>query len=281
MRSSRRYYLLLILFSLTLFALIYYIFLYFQRNRQIDDLNSLYTRCKSTPIIIPCSELDTERVVFNVPALGRFCLEKDGEDVIKSVLRLGIPWEPELNPYFEKYVKRGSIAIDVGAHIGTHTLTMARLTGAEGLVHAFEPQVKIYQELLVNLDLNNITNVYAHFVALGDRHMRVSMDPPLENNEGGTSLGQGGNRVELRRLDLYRFDNVSFIKIDAEGASYSILKGSEETIRNNKPAILVEVYWAGSEKQNEEATQIIELIYSYGYKTERRIGDDVVFVPEI
>ncbi len=38
-----------------------------------------------------------------------------------------------------------SIAIDIRAHIGLHTLTMSRKVGAEGSIIAFEPQ-NIYMQ---------------------------------------------------------------------------------------------------------------------------------------
>jgi hypothetical protein len=46
--------------------------------------------------------------------------------------------EPELHE-LPRLVRRGSIAIDVGAHFGTFSYTLARLVGKQGLVLSFEP----------------------------------------------------------------------------------------------------------------------------------------------
>ena len=158
------------------------------------------------------------------------------------------------------------MVLDIGAHIGTHTLSMSRWVGPGGIVHSYEPQMKLYQEHLVNMDLNKIKNVRAHFVALGDRSMRVSMGRAKNDNEGGTALGKGGNRVELRTLDSYRFQNVSFMKIDVEGAEYYVLLGAKQTITRNRPSILVEI-WRNSTKEEATYQKVVALLTSLGYKT--------------
>ena len=149
----------------------------------------------------------------------------------------------QYNAQYEYRVRHlsGDVVVDVGAHIGTMTLKMAKLVGPEGRVIAYEPQVKIYQELLINLDLNGVDNVCAHFAALGDSHARIAMDPPMVGNEGGTSMGKGGNLVELHTLDSHRLESVALIKIDVEGAEDGVLLGAEQTILRHRPVIVIEI----------------------------------------
>lgn len=223
------------------------------------------------PAVVPCSKEDKRRKVFTIPKLGKMCLEHTVNDVIKTGLRQGRLWEPHLHRYFRRYIRKGSTALDIGAHIGSHTLVMAKLVGPKGQVHAWEPQLKIYQELLVNLDLNKATQAYAHFAALGDTHLRIAMSPPGKGNEGGTAMGSGGNRVELLPLDFYKLKNVSFIKIDVEGAEFSVLKGAAQTIKANNPVILFEA-WAKNKKQRQAAARIFQFLGTLGYKHIARVS---------
>ena len=132
--------------------------------------------------------------------------------------------------------------VEVGAHIGTHTIPLAHLVGPYGRVYAFEPQRKLYRELHHNLALNGIANVVPLRFALGDGEARiVTMNPPEAGNEGRTAVGRGGDRVELRSLDSFALERVSVIKIDAEGFERHVLAGAAETIRRNRPAIVVEI----------------------------------------
>lgn len=197
----------------------------------------------------PCSPSDTLYGRYKVKGVGVFCIEKKTKDMIKSFLKEGLPWERHIKHLLRRYARPGSTVVDIGAHIGTHTLLMSQAVGPKGQVVAFEPQVKIYQELLVNLQLNQIKNVQAHFVALGEKSLRITMSYPKPENEGAISIGRGGNIVELRPLDSFHLENVSLIKIDVEGAEVGVLKGADKTIRKHRPVILIEIL--GGIKPNE------------------------------
>jgi FkbM family methyltransferase len=223
---------------------------------------------------VPCSSADPTRRVFETPGLGKFCLETNDSDAIKNVLRSGQAWESGIEELIKKHTREGSTAVDAGAHIGSHTVTLSRAVGPKGRVFAFEPQTKIYQELLVNLELNGRDNVYTYFAALGDAHKRVTMSPTVQGNEGGTNLGAGGNQVEMLPLDHFRLEDVSIIKIDVEGAEYDVLRGAAATIRKNKPVLVVEIM-GGSDidkaapDTKAEIVKTIDLIKSMGYEVRR------------
>lgn len=179
--------------------------------------------------------------VHEVPGVGRFYID-DPDERIKKYIVEGRKWEEHIIEALEKYVRPGSVAVDVGAHIGTHTLTMSRLVGPSGRVYAFEPVKKIYRELCRNLELNGITNVVPLRFALGKGPASViEMNPIHPGEEGGTSVGHGGDQVELRTLDSFGFEQVSLIKIDVEGFELPVLDGAEETIRRNRPVLVAEI----------------------------------------
>ncbi len=212
----------------------------------------------------PCDKRDKLRKVYTVDGLGKVCLETSTTDIIKSRLRENIIWEKIFHPYFRKYIRKGSVVLDVGAHLGTHTLFFSKLVGPRGRVHAFEPQSKMYQELLVNMDLNKISNVVAHFVALGNSHGRVSMAHPEIGNEGGTNVGVGGNRVELRTLDSFYLKNVSFLKLDVEGFEPFVLQGARQTLTRNRPVILIELHDTTAKFKKRKAMSM-KILRELGY----------------
>jgi FkbM family methyltransferase len=227
---------------------------------------------------------DAYRVV-EVPGVGRFHVD-DPEERIKKVLASGQRWEEHIIEVLEEHVRPGSVAIDVGAHIGTHTLTLARLVGPSGRVYAFEPVRKTYRELRRNLELNGVTNVVALRYALGRGAPSViEMNPIHEGEEGGTSVGHGGDRVELRTLDSFGFEGVSLVKIDVEGFELPVLDGAEDTIRRNRPVLVVEI--AGGydyETAPPDAKMQIDVtrwrIAGMGYRVERVKKQDYLALPE-
>jgi FkbM family methyltransferase len=186
--------------------------------------------------------------IYEVHGQGKFYLD-DRPDCIKDVLRKGDTWEMPNLKLMEKYIRPGSIAIDVGAHIGTHTLTMSKCAGEEGTVFAFDPQMKIFCELCMNLSLNGCTNVIPIRCALGKEKNIVQLVHPLSDNEGASFINTNPNVITNKfeesiatiTLDSFNLKNVSFIKIDVENFEGDVLDGAINTIRDSYPIIVVEI----------------------------------------
>ena len=126
---------------------------------------------------------------------GRFYIDKiiyknRSKDTIKSLLKSGQAWEPFLKSIIKKYARPRSIALDIGSHIGTHTVTLSRAVRKKGLVIAFEPQWRIHRELCMNLKLNKCRNVIPIHCALGDTNGFVEYSE-TRNNKGGTVMQKG------------------------------------------------------------------------------------------
>ena len=107
--------------------------------------------------------------IVEVPAhgyVGYFYIDTI-EDCIKGELAQGKPWESDLSLILTQYARPGTVALDIGSHIGTHTLTLANAVGKEGKVFAFEPQPKTFRELVQNMRLNEVKNVICTWAAIG------------------------------------------------------------------------------------------------------------------
>ncbi len=205
-------------------------------------------------------------------------------DSIKSFLRKGDTWEGNIAVLIEQFAKKGSIAIDVGAHIGIHTLKMSQCVGSKGAVVAFEPQVKMFAEQLRNLKLNRCKNVISIRKACGEKFQFIQMNPIDPTNEGGTMIGSGGDIAELIPLDSLHLENVSLIKIDAEEAEYFVLQGAKETILRNKPVILFEIlnrpdYENSPLHEKVNYIRVISLLESFGYEPYVVFGNDYIAFP--
>ncbi len=178
--------------------------------------------------------------VFEVPDIGKFYLD-DRPEHVKKTLREGRPWEPHvLNALAEKAVP-GSTALDIGAHIGAITLPLARLVGSRGRVYAFEPQKRVFRELVYNLELNQVENVVPLRFAVGSESAIIEMEPD-QLYDGQVHVGAGGDKAELRTIDSFSFSDVSVIKIDVEGYEGEVLRGARKTIEAFHPVIVLEIF---------------------------------------
>lgn len=141
----------------------------------------------------------------------------------------------------------GDIVIDAGAHYGFYTLQASRLVGNEGTVLAFEPHPNNYKKLLMNLHLNKIKNVKTFNMALGNVNGQAKLyvgshsgaHSTLFRTKSYINVKMGKIDTVVNKLGL---EKVDLIKIDAEGAELSILKGTIKTIKKHKPKVTIATY---------------------------------------
>lgn len=153
--------------------------------------------------------------------------------------------------FIRPYLKPGSIAIDVGAHIGNFTVPMARALGPTGAVIAFEPFPQVFDCLEANVRKAASEDVdFARVVriqkAVGATNGKTKLYCNPSNVAGASLLGNlfgdaNGMPVEVVTLDSLPLDKqISFIKIDVEGGELDVLKGAEKLLLKQHPALFIE-----------------------------------------
>ena len=173
--------------------------------------------------------------------------------------------EPEL-ALLRELVPARSTAIDVGANRGYYSWALSRVAAT---VEAFEPNPVLARFAQAKLG----RRVRLHQVALSDHEGSATLYVP--RRASGSSLhiiGNLGNvyahnnvdeiQVRLATLDSYGFENVGFIKIDVEGSEMEVLAGARETIRINRPRMLIELL-AGI--HGDYLTRIERIQNDFGY----------------
>lgn len=125
-----------------------------------------------------------EYQIYEVPHLGSFYIDYL-HDTIKGTLSRGQIWEPNIVDLIKRHARKDSVVIDLGSHIGTHAISMSKAVGEDDLVIGFEPQMKIFSELVQNLKLNKCVNVISYRCAVGRDFGQIQMKRPYTSNEGG------------------------------------------------------------------------------------------------
>jgi FkbM family methyltransferase len=202
-----------------------------------------------------CIAVGNSGLVIVQTTLGAQMLVRP-QDHIGHIIADGREWEPHVREAIERAARPDGVAIDAGAYIGVHTVTMARSFGS---VHAFEPQHGIYQVLCGNLALNGCLNVVAHNDALYDRAGFVRLAPqgrqetamPLKDgqpdyphiaNAAALSFDFETDDGDVRAvaIDNFALDAVRLIKVDTQGADLHVLQGAADTIGRCRPTVLFE-----------------------------------------
>lgn len=171
----------------------------------------------------------------------------------QRVLCLGA-WEKHMLRFLEgtslNLNDPGLVFIDVGANTGLHTLFMSKYARQ---VHAFDPYPPVVEQLRGNVASNHLDNVVVHAVGLGDKPARVPFfEPPVDNNGAGSFVEDprtAGNRARLE-LEIVAGDEyfarhgiarLDLVKIDVEGYEKPVLQGLRQTIRMQRPIIVMEL----------------------------------------
>lgn len=153
-------------------------------------------------------------------------------------------FEPEfwLIPFF---CDRQHVAVDVGANMGEFAFFMARHAGT---VVAFEPNRDLWPALRrllgggVRLESAALSsapgNASFRYVEDNTGVATVETSNPLSMIENPAEIRT--RTVELRTLDSFNLDRVSFIKIDVEGHEEAVIEGAIEMLRRNRPCLLIE-----------------------------------------
>ena len=183
-----------------------------------------------------------------------------------------------------QHVKQHRTVIDIGGHIG---ISVACWSPLFEKVIAFEPMVDHYECLLKNTA--DLANVEAYNCAIGNESKTLRGAYKSGKNSGSFQLIDDDKQVKrdtkvyeipTRTLDEFDFDHVDLIKVDVEGWEFEVLQGAVETIKQNRPTLMIEFTKGGNHKSMHryDVSAYYDLISELGYKAVYE-GDDTIYVP--
>lgn len=169
--------------------------------------------------------------------------------------------EPDFNAFKLICDDRPKLFLDIGANVGMSALSFFTLKPNSQVI-SFEPNFINYPYL------DRLSNKFKNFqyfkCGLGDKPGVINFYYPIYNGKEMTALGScdyqkaqswlskdtiyffKANKLEVKKisvniniLDSFKL-HPEFIKIDVEGFEYQVLLGSQETIKNNRPILLIE-----------------------------------------
>jgi len=155
-------------------------------------------------------------------------------------------YEVYLSTLIKHYVKPHTVFLDIGANIGIHSLSVAKMPNTQ--IYSFEPIDFIREKLQKNIALNNYANITIVPVALSNENKVIKTNFSAQSSNQGTfsmqHQAEGDNEITCIIGDEYVAQNninpISVIKIDVEGFEFAVLTGLTQTILNQKPVIFFE-----------------------------------------
>lgn len=133
--------------------------------------------------------------------------------------------------------------IDAGGFIGDTALILSEYTNDK--VYSFEPLLSNLNSMKKNIALNNKSNVEPVYMALGDQNNEIYIDDSNVSSGNVLNIKNTGNKVQMTTLDSFVEKNnikVGLIKTDLEGFEQPFLRGALNTIKKQKPVLIISIY---------------------------------------
>ena len=209
------------------------------------------------------------RVKTRVKTNGNI-LYLDSNDALD--LSINGTWEITQTKLIKNLVKKGDVALDIGAHIGYYTLLLAKLVGKRGEVIGFEPDQDNFQLLKKNVMVNGYTNTILESNAVSNTVGAVTLyRSALSSAKGKLHNSDNCEPIQVDAVTLDRYfagyeRGIDFIKIDAEGAEARILQGADSVLRKNPHMkIITEFSTTMITSCGDDPDEFLRTLSAYGF----------------
>jgi FkbM family methyltransferase len=176
----------------------------------------------------------------------------DAREIIEQYIYYFGVWEPHITAWISRRLAPGDTFVDVGANIGYYSLLASRLVGASGTVVAIEPSPRTFSKLNANMTLNGLSNVRTVNLAASACDGIVQIFRGDEHSSGLTTIiERKGFELECEVsaaplssiLRPEEMRNTRLVKIDVEGAEWSVVAGMASLINKGRRdlEIIIEV----------------------------------------
>ncbi len=159
--------------------------------------------------------------------------------------------------------------LDIGANVGSHSHFML---GFADSVHSFEPHPEIFKSLAAKWNTHKNPSFHIYQFGLGAKECKLEYYEPATDNTGTGSFIQGAkiNREVPISLPIRRGDDVlaeigvspiSLIKVDVEGFEPFVFQGLVQTLKKDRPIIMMEMSAMTRQVMSQENLSLSSLLY--------------------
>jgi FkbM family methyltransferase len=191
-------------------------------------------------------------------------------------------WFEDEIGFIRHYLQSGKQAIDIGANYGVYALSIAQKIGSEGHLWAFEPASNTASFLRASIATNQFSQItlVQSAVSKNSGAARLELDKNSELNSlvSDREVVERAETVTLCTLDecmdLYNWQNIDLIKLDAEGEETNIILGGSRFFQELSPLVMYEVKAAKSLRLD-----LVDRFQEIGYDSYRLVPELNILVP--
>ncbi len=228
------------------------------------------------------TQLDESCLRININGGIQVCVPPSIQLMTPYILIEQEDWFEDEIDFVRKILQPGMNSIDIGANYGLYTLTASKFVGPTGRIWAFEPTSSTSAFLRKSISINHMTNIELVQAGLSDtkRTAMIALNPNSELNAITTQADSNGEyeSVQILSLDecesMYDWDNIEFIKLDAEGQEQNIIRGGKHFFSTQSPLIMFEL-----KHGNNINSELVNEFSALGYQSYRLVPGLNFLVP--
>jgi len=141
--------------------------------------------------------------------------------------------------FLSKILSKNMIFLDIGANSGVYSVLASSYCKK---IYSFEPNIKVFKNLIKNLKLNKIKNICLN-IGIGKDNSIARITKNLGDQNyiiNKKKLNIPSYKIQLKNIDSFKFKKKKLvIKIDVEGHELDVLIGSKKTFYQNKLIIII------------------------------------------
>ncbi len=196
----------------------------------------------------------------------------------------------------------GDRIIDLGGHIGTFAVPLAKAVGSGGRVVAVEPDIRHYELLSSNINANGVSDRCVALRGLISQHSGVYLPHRKGGNTGATYFVKEQGQSDEHRTNkvqtseergaetspaddstnwemhppVFTLDQITsaffpkvgidVIKIDVEGMELSVLQSGARAIESNRPVLYIEIAKISLARQKHSIDDIDDFLRLLNYR---------------
>lgn len=160
--------------------------------------------------------------------------------------------------FFESNTKK-PVILDCGSNIGTSILYFKTIF-PNSIIHAFEPDINIFNILKNNLKKNNLTNIFLNNSAVWIHDNGVNFS--CEGSDAGAIDNSKSVNTTVQSISLksklQTFSKIDFLKMDIEGSEYEVILDCTDELKKIKYIYLEFHSFRNSKQKLSQILQILE-----------------------
>jgi FkbM family methyltransferase len=180
-------------------------------------------------------------------------------------------YEERVRDFLVQTIKPGWTVVDVGSHVGAHTITMAQLVTNTGRVIAFDAHPQNVSDLRLNgvtfgidswltAEWNAVTDGSTPSVTLYEGRNKWSAEWNLRGFDVcGVKTAPAMDVAAISLDGYFGKQHIDLVKIDVEGAGTGVIRGMAGILATTRPMILLEYH---GEDEREVLSALVAARYT-------------------